>query len=45
MALGRYGQIIYIDPEKDLVVAMRADVPNHDQIFYLIETYVEPAVK
>jgi CubicO group peptidase (beta-lactamase class C family) len=45
MALGRFGQIIYVNPEKDLVVAMRAQVPDHEPIYYLIETYVEPAVK
>jgi CubicO group peptidase (beta-lactamase class C family) len=45
MALGRFGQIIYVNPEKDLVVAIRANVPNHDPIFHLIETYLEPAVR
>ena len=45
MALGRFGQIVYVNPEKDLVLAMRAQVANHDPIYYLIETYVEPAVK
>lgn len=45
MALGRGGQTVYVHPDKDLVVAIRADLPNHDAIWYLIETYVEPAVK
>ncbi len=45
MALGRGGQIVYVRPDKDLVVAMRADLPNHDAIYSLIETYVEPAVR
>ena len=44
MALGRFGQTIYVNPEKDLVVAIRANLPNHDPIYYLIETYIEPAV-
>jgi CubicO group peptidase (beta-lactamase class C family) len=45
MALGRAGQIVYVRPDKDLVVAMRAQLPNHDAIFYLIETYIEPATE
>ncbi len=45
MALGRGGQIVFARPDKDLVVAMRAELPNHDAIYYLIETYVEPAVR
>jgi CubicO group peptidase (beta-lactamase class C family) len=45
MALGRGGQIVYVRPDKDLVVAMRAELPNHDAIYYLIETYIEPAVR
>jgi CubicO group peptidase (beta-lactamase class C family) len=44
MALGRFGQTIYVNPEKDLVAAIRAQLQNHDQIYYLIETYIEPAV-
>lgn len=45
MALGRSGQTVYVNPEKNLVVAVRAQLPNHDAIYYLLETYVEPAVK
>lgn len=45
MALGRGGQIVYVRPAKDLIVAMRADDLHHDSFDYLVETYVEPAVK
>jgi CubicO group peptidase (beta-lactamase class C family) len=45
MALGRGGQTVYVNPEKNLVVATRAQLPNHDAIFYMIETYIEPAVR
>lgn len=45
MALGRFGQTIYVNPQKDLVVAIRAQLPDHEAIFYLIETYIEPAAK
>lgn len=45
MALGRYGQTIYVNPSKDLVVAIRAQEANHDPIYYLLETYIEPAVQ
>ncbi len=45
MALGRFGQTIYVNPEQNLVVAFRAQLPNHDAIYTLIETYIEPAVK
>jgi CubicO group peptidase (beta-lactamase class C family) len=45
MALGRFGQTVYVNPEKDLVVAIRAQLPNHDAVYYLIDKYIEPAVK
>jgi CubicO group peptidase (beta-lactamase class C family) len=43
MALGRYGQTIYVKPDLDLVVVTTAHEDNHDRIFDLIDTYVVPA--
>jgi CubicO group peptidase (beta-lactamase class C family) len=44
-ALGRYGQTIFVAPQQNLVVVTTAQLPNHDRIFELIETYVLPAVR
>ncbi len=42
-ALGMYGQTIYVLPSLDLLVVVTADMPNHDQIFPLIDDYIIPA--
>jgi CubicO group peptidase (beta-lactamase class C family) len=44
MALGLYGQMIMVIPGADLIVVTTAQMPNHDEIFKLIEEYVVPAV-
>ncbi|HTP09083.1 MAG TPA: serine hydrolase [Anaerolineae bacterium] len=44
-ALGRYGQMIYVVPESDLIVVMTAELANHDPEFQLIQQYILPAVK
>jgi len=36
-ALGRYGQMILVAPELDLVVVTTAEMDNHDEIFRLIK--------
>jgi CubicO group peptidase (beta-lactamase class C family) len=45
MALGRYGQTIYVVPEADLIVVTTAGLENHDEIFRLIEAYILPAIQ
>ena len=44
-ALGRYGQMILVAPELDLVVVTTAEMDNHDEIFRLIKQYLLPAVQ
>ncbi len=44
-ALGRYGQMIWVCPELDLVVVTTAQMDNHDPIFNLIDNFIIPAVK
>ncbi len=43
MALGRFGQTIYVKPDLDLVVVVTAQEDNHDRILKLIDTYILPA--
>lgn len=43
MALGRYGQTIYVKPDLDLVVVVTAQEDDHDRILNLIDTYILPA--
>ena len=45
MALGRYGQTIFVLPEADLIVVTTAKLENHDEIFHLIEAYILPAIQ
>ncbi len=45
MALGRYGQTIFVMPELDLIVVTTAEMDNHDEIFRLIEEYIVPAAQ
>jgi CubicO group peptidase (beta-lactamase class C family) len=44
MALGKYGQTIFVAPGLDLVIVTTAQMENHDAIFQLIEQYIVPAV-
>jgi CubicO group peptidase (beta-lactamase class C family) len=44
-ALGRYGQMIFVVPESDLIVVMTAALDGHDEEFRLIEQYIFPAVQ
>ena len=44
-ALGRYGQMIFVIPEADLVVVTTAELDGHTELFRLIEQYILPAVK
>jgi CubicO group peptidase (beta-lactamase class C family) len=44
-ALGRYGQTIFVIPWADLVIVTTADLPDHDEIFDLIELYIVPALE
>jgi CubicO group peptidase (beta-lactamase class C family) len=43
MALGRFGQAIYVQPDLDLVVVMTAQEDNHDRVLSLIGAYILPA--
>jgi CubicO group peptidase (beta-lactamase class C family) len=43
IALGRYGQAIFVAPALDLIVVTTAQLPNHDAIFNLIDQYIVPA--
>jgi CubicO group peptidase (beta-lactamase class C family) len=45
MALGLFGQTVFVMPHEDLIVVTTADLENHDEIFRLIETYVLPAME
>ncbi|MFN8595795.1 MAG: serine hydrolase [Anaerolineae bacterium] len=45
MALGRYGQMICVVPELDLIIVTTAEMDNHDPIFELIQQYIVPAVQ
>ncbi len=44
-ARGRYGQVIYVAPEKDLVVVVTAQASDDDPIYVLIEDVILPGVK
>ena len=44
MALGLYGQTVFVVPEADLIVVTTAKLENHDEIFRLIEAYILPAI-
>lgn len=43
MALGRFGQAIYVKPDLDLVVVITAQEDNHDRALGLIGAFVLPA--
>lgn len=43
MALGRYGQAIYVKTDLDLVVVITAQEDNHDRALGLIGAYILPA--
>lgn len=43
-ALGRSGQMIFVAPQQNLVVVTTAQLPNHDRIFDLLDTYILPAI-
>lgn len=43
MALGRFGQAIYVQPGLDLVVVITAQEDNHDRALGLIGAYILPA--
>jgi CubicO group peptidase (beta-lactamase class C family) len=45
MALGLFGQTVFVMPHEDLIVVTTADLKNHDEIFRLIETYILPAIQ
>jgi len=42
-ALGRYGQTIFVIPDKDLIVVTTAAMEDHYRIFGLIEDFIAPA--
>ncbi len=44
-ALGRYGQMIFVSPDFDLVVVMTAALLNHDSEFKLLDDYILTAVQ
>jgi CubicO group peptidase (beta-lactamase class C family) len=44
-ALGRYGQMIFVIPEADLVIVTTAEIEDHDEVFQLIEQYIFPAAQ
>jgi CubicO group peptidase (beta-lactamase class C family) len=43
MALGRYGQAVYVRNDLDLVVVMTAEEDNHDRVLSLIGAFILPA--
>ena len=45
MALGAYGQTIFVAPEKDLVIVTTARLTGHEPVYRLIEEYIYPAAK
>jgi CubicO group peptidase (beta-lactamase class C family) len=44
-ALGHAGQMIYVNPDLNLVIVTTADLDGHDPIFNLIDTYILPAAR
>ena len=44
-ALGRYGQMIFVVPDLDLIVVTTAAADGHDAIFGLIDQYIVPAAQ
>ncbi len=44
-ALGRFGQMIFVVPELDLIVVTTAEMDSHDELFQLIQQYILPAVQ
>ena len=45
MALGRYGQMIFVIPRLDLIVVTTAQLDNHDELFKLVEQYIVPSIE
>ena len=45
MALGRYGQTIFVIPGLKIIIVTTAALDGHDAIFQLIENYVVPAAQ
>lgn len=45
MATGRYGQLIFVIPNLDLVIVTTAQVDDFEPLFQLIEQYIAPAVQ
>lgn len=43
-ARGRYGQVVYVVPEKDLVVVVTAQASDDDPIYVLIEDVILPGI-
>jgi len=44
-ALGRYGQMIFVVPDLNLIVVTTAAAGGHDAIFRLIDEYIVPAAQ
>jgi CubicO group peptidase (beta-lactamase class C family) len=44
MAIGRYGQMIFVIPDSDMVIVTTAQMDNHDLIFDLIDRYIVPSI-
>ncbi len=45
VALGLYGQTIFVAPDLDLIVVTTAGSLDHDQIFPLIDKYILPTIE
>ncbi len=45
IAIGLYGQVIFVVPDDDLIVVATADVDGSEAIFQLIEQYIIPSME
>jgi CubicO group peptidase (beta-lactamase class C family) len=43
-AVGRYGQMIFVIPQSDMVIVTTAEIDNHDLIYDLIDRYIVPSI-